>query len=275
MVGATGNFHGRSVSAVSMSDDPDAKKSFGPFVPGIELVPFNDLDALKDLFEKKGEYIAAYSVEPIQGEAGVIVPDDHYWPEVSKLCKKHNILLAFDEVQTGYGRTGENFAHQLYNVKPDLMGCGKATGGGILPISFVAGRDDVIGTLTPGSEGSTFGGYPLASVVGIYAIKTLVEENLAKNARVRGKQLMDGLNVIKNDFPDKIKEVRGKGLLTAFEMFDEPSLDGHHISVALLNQGIYAKETHHTTIRLAPALTIDEIQINNLLAGVRNVVKEL
>ncbi len=275
IVGATGNFHGRSVAAVSMSDDPDAKKGFGPFVSGIELVPFNDYEALKDLFERKGEKIAAFSVEPIQGEAGVIVPDDDYWPKVSALCKKHNILLAFDEVQTGFGRTGENFAHQLYNVKPDLMGCGKATGGGILPISFVAGRDDVIGTLTPGSEGSTFGGYPLASVVGIYAIKTLVEENLAKNARVRGKQLMDGLNVIKNDFPDKIKEVRGKGLLTAFEMFDEPSLDGHHISVALLNQGIYAKETHHTTIRLAPALTIDEIQINNLLAGVRNVVKEL
>ena len=275
IVGATGNFHGRSVAAVSMSDDPDAKKSFGPFVPGIELVPFNNLEALEELFDKKGEYIAAYSVEPIQGEAGVIVPDDNYWPEVSKLCKKHNILLAFDEVQTGYGRTGKNFAHQLYNVKPDLMGCGKATGGGILPISFVAGRDDVIGTLTPGSEGSTFGGYPLASVVGIYAIKALVEQNLADNALVRGQQLMDGLNIIKNDFPDKIKEVRGKGLLTAFEMFDEPNLDGHHISVALLNQGIYAKETHHTTIRLAPALTINKSQVNTLLDGVRTVVKEL
>ena len=175
VIGATGNFHGRSLSAVSMSDDPDSRKGFGPFVPGIELVPYNDFDALKDLFERKGEKIAAFSVEPIQGEAGVIVPDDDYWPKVSKLCKEHNILLAFDEVQTGFGRTGENFAHQLYNVKPDIMGCGKAAGGGILPVSFVAGRDDVIGTLTPGSEGSTFGGYPLASVVGIYAIKTLIE----------------------------------------------------------------------------------------------------
>ena len=275
IVGATGNFHGRSVAAVSMSDDPDAKNNFGPFVPGIELVPFNDFEALKNLFEKKGEFIAAYSVEPIQGEAGVIVPDEDYWPKVSRLCKEHNILLAFDEVQTGYGRTGKNFAHQLYNVKPDLMGCGKAAGGGILPVSFVAGRDDVIGVLSPGSEGSTFGGYPLASVVAVYAIKTLIEEKLAENAMLRGQQLMDGLNEIKNDFSDKIKIVRGKGLLTAFEMYDHPHLDGHHVSVDLLNQGIYAKETHKTTIRLAPALTISPNQIEQLLYSVREVIKNI
>tara|TARA_Y100000996_G_scaffold327955_1_gene264018 strand:+ start:1493 stop:2824 length:1332 start_codon:yes stop_codon:yes gene_type:complete len=275
IVGAKGNFHGRSLSAISMSDDPDAKKGFGPFVTGIELVPFNDFDALKKLFEEKGEYIAAYSVEPIQGEAGVIVPDDDYWPKVSKLCKEHNILLAFDEVQTGFGRTGANFAHQLYDVKPDVMGCGKAAGGGILPVSFVASRDDVIGTLTPGSEGSTFGGYPLASVVGVYAIKTLIDEKLSENALKRGAQLMDGLNSIKQDFADKIKIVRGKGLLTAFEMFDSPHLDGHHVSVELMNNGIYAKETHHTTIRLAPALTINANQIDHLLDGIRTVIKKL
>ena len=275
IVGAKGNFHGRSLSAISMSDDPDAKKGFGPFVTGIELVPFNDFDALKQLFEEKGEYIAAYSVEPIQGEAGVIVPDDDYWPKVSKLCKEHNILLAFDEVQTGFGRTGANFAHQLYDVKPDVMGCGKAAGGGILPVSFVASRDDVIGTLTPGSEGSTFGGYPLASVVGVYAIKTLIDEKLSENALKRGAQLMDGLNSIKQDFADKIKIVRGKGLLTAFEMFDSPHLDGHHVSVELMNNGIYAKETHHTTIRLAPALTINANQIDHLLDGIRTVIKKL
>ena len=275
IVGAKGNFHGRSLSAISMSDDPDAKRGFGPFVTGIELVPFNDFDALKQLFEEKGEYIAAYSVEPIQGEAGVIVPDDDYWPKVSKLCKEHNILLAFDEVQTGFGRTGANFAHQLYNVKPDIMGCGKAAGGGILPVSFVASRDDVIGTLTPGSEGSTFGGYPLASVVGVYAIKTLIDERLSENALNRGEQLMKGLNDIKNDFSDKIKIVRGKGLLTAFEMFDSSHLDGHHVSVELMNHGIYAKETHHTTIRLAPALTINPLQIDNLLDGIRGVIKKL
>tara|TARA_B100000029_G_scaffold367010_2_gene360432 strand:+ start:3195 stop:4526 length:1332 start_codon:yes stop_codon:yes gene_type:complete len=275
IVGATGNFHGRSMAAISMSDDPDSKEGFGPFIPGIELVPFNDFEALKQLFEKKGEYIAAFSAEPIQGEAGVIVPDDDYWPKVSNLCKKHNILLAFDEVQTGFGRTGKNFAHQLYNVKPDIMGCGKAAGGGILPVSFVAGRDDVLKTLTPGSEGSTFGGYPLAAVVGVYAIKTLVDEDLAENARTKGAYLISGLKDIQSDFSDKIKVVRGKGLLTAFEMYNEKHLDGHHVSVELMNHGIYAKETHHSTVRLAPALTISTAQIDILLEGIRNVIRGL
>jgi ornithine--oxo-acid transaminase len=275
IVGATGNFHGRSLAAVSMSDDPDSKKGFGPFVSGIELVPFNDYEALKNLFEKKGDKIAAFSVEPIQGEAGVIVPDHDYWPKVSRLCKKHNILLAFDEVQTGFGRTGANFAHQLYDVKPDIMGCGKAAGGGILPISFVAGRNDVIGTLTPGSEGSTFGGYPLASVVGVFAIKSLIDEKLTYNAKIRGEQLMQHFNDIKNDFPDKIMEVRGRGLLTAFEMFDSKHLDGHKVSVELLNNGIYAKETHHSTVRIAPSLTVTAAHIDQMAQGIRNVVANL
>ncbi len=275
IVGATGNFHGRSLAAVSMSDDPDSKNGFGPFVPGIELVPFNNYEALKKLFEEKGEKIAAFSVEPIQGEAGVIVPDDDYWPKVQSLCKQHNILLAFDEVQTGFGRTGANFAHQLYDVKPDIMGCGKAAGGGILPVSFVAGRDDVIGTLTPGSEGSTFGGYPLASVVGIYAIKTLLEEKLTENAKIQGERLMQNFRNIQNEFPDKIKEVRGKGLLTAFEMYDSQHLDGHKVSVELLNNGIYAKETHHSTVRIAPALTVNESHIEQISDGIRKVVSNL
>ena len=258
-----------------MSDDPDAKDSFGPFVPGIELVPYNDIQALKELFEKKGEYIAAYSVEPIQGEAGVIVPDDNYWPEVQKLCKKYNILLAMDEVQTGFGRTGANFAHQLFGVKPDLMGCGKAAGGGILPVSFVAGSKEVIDTLTPGSEGSTFGGYPLASVVGTYAMKVLIDQKLAKNAQIRGAQLMSHYEDLMKDFPDKIKEVRGKGLLTAFEMFDSKELDGHKVSVELLKRGVYAKETHHSTVRIAPALTIEAHYIDDIAEHIREVIKSL
>ena len=275
VVGATGNFHGRSLAAVSFSDDPDSKENFGPFVPGIELVPYNDIDALEDLFEKKGDYIAAYMVEPIQGEAGVIVPDDNYFIKVSELCKKHNILLSMDEVQTGFGRTGRNFAHQLFGVKPDIMGCGKAAGGGILPVSFVAGSDEVLGVLTPGSEGSTFGGYPLASVVGTYAIKVMVDANLAENAEIRGAQLMNNLKDIQSYYPDKIKEVRGKGLLTAFEMFDEKHLDGHKVSVGLMDRGVYAKETHHTTVRLAPALTIESEQIETLSNAVKDVVASL
>ncbi len=275
IVAAKGNFHGRSVTAVSMSDDPDARSDFGPFVPGIELVPFNDVDALKVLFEEKGDRIAAFLVEPIQGEAGVVVPDDGYWPQVAELCRQHNILLVMDEVQTGFGRTGANFAHQLYGIKPDLMGCGKAAGGGILPVSFVAGRDDVIGVLTPGSEGSTFGGYPLASVVSVYAIKVLVEQKLAENARIRGAQLMEHFEDMQSEFPHKIKEVRGKGLLLAFEMFDKPELDGHRVSLELLKQGVYAKETHHSTVRIAPALTIEAWQIDNIAEAIRNVVKSL
>ncbi|MEL1236073.1 MAG: ornithine--oxo-acid transaminase [Candidatus Neomarinimicrobiota bacterium] len=275
VVGATGNFHGRSLAAVSMSDDEDSRNGFGPFVPGIELVPYNDVDALEALFNEKGHRIASFMVEPIQGEAGVIVPRDDYFLKVSELCKKHNILLAMDEVQTGFGRTGENFAHQLFGVKPDIMGCGKAAGGGILPISFVAGRKDVLDVLTPGSEGSTFGGYPLASVVGTYAIKVLIDENLAENAKKQGNYLMGHLNSIKDDFPDKIKEVRGKGLLTAFEMHNEEHLDGHIVSVELLNHGVYAKETHHTTVRLAPALTINKNQIDLLSEAIRSVVKGL
>ena len=275
IVAAKGNFHGRTVTAVSMSDDPDAREGFGPFVPGIELVSFNNIDALTLLFEEKGEKIAAYLVEPIQGEAGVIVPDDDYWTQVRSLCNKHNILLAMDEVQTGFGRTGANFAHQLFDVKPDLMGCGKAAGGGILPVSFVAGTDEVIGVLTPGSEGSTFGGYPLGAVVGVYAIKVLVDEKLAENAKIRGGQLMSHFENMKSEFPDKIKEVRGRGLLTAFEMHDDPKLDGHQVSLELLKNGVYAKETHHSTMRIAPALTIEAWQIDNIAESIWNVINEI
>ena len=275
IVAAKGNFHGRTMTAISLSDDDLSKEDFGPFLTGIELVPFNDYDALEELFEQKGDRIASFMVEPIQGEAGVIVPDDDYFPRVAELCKKHNILLAMDEVQTGFGRTGENFAHQLFGVKPDLMGCGKAAGGGILPVSFVAGRDEIIGVLTPGSEGSTFGGYPLAAVVGTYAIKVLIDEKLAENATTMGDRLVGNMNAIKGDYPDKIKAVRGRGLLTAFEMYNEPYLDGHAVSVGLLDHGVYAKETHHSTVRLAPALTINESQIDILSEAIRSVVKSL
>ena len=275
VVTANGNFHGRTVAAVSMSDDIVAREDFGPFVSGIERVPFNNIEALSSLFREKGDLIATFLVEPIQGEAGVIIPDDDYWSNVRTLCDKYNILLSMDEVQTGFGRTGANFAHQLYDIKPDLMGCGKAAGGGILPVSFVAGRGDVIDVLTPGSEGSTFGGYPLGAVVGVYAIKVLVEEKLSENAKMRGAQLMGHFENIQSDFPDKIKEVRGIGLLTAFEMHDSSQLDGHRVSVELLKKGVYAKETHKSTVRIAPALTIQAWQIDNMAESIRNVIKEI
>jgi ornithine--oxo-acid transaminase len=180
-----------------------------------------------------------------------------------------------DEVQTGFARTGANFAHQLFGVKPDLMGCGKAAGGGILPVSFVAGSDEVIGVLTPGSEGSTFGGYPLGAVVATFAIKVMEDENLAQKAEERGEQLISRFKAMQDKFPDKVKEVRGEGLLTAFEMHDEPNLDGHTVSVELLKQGVYAKETHHSTVRVAPALTISADQIDRIADAIDNVVASL
>ena len=216
-----------------------------------------------------------FQTVPAAGSGDNAVPDEDYWQKVRALCDKYNILLALDEVQTGFGRTGNNFAHQLYGIKPDLMGCGKAAGGGILPVSFVSGRDDVIKVLTPGSEGSTFGGYPLACVVSIYAMKSLIDENLAQNANIRGRQLMSHYEDIMSEFPDKIKEVRGKGLLTAFEMHNNRHLDGHKVSVNLLKGGVYAKETHHSIVRIAPALTIEAWQIDEIADAIRNVVKDL
>ena len=275
IVVAADNFHGRSLFAVSASTDPMAKDDFGPFLPGIEVVPFNDVEALKALFEEKGDRIASYIVEPIQGEAGVIMPASDYFTQVKALCEQHNVLLCMDEVQTGFARTGANFAHQLYGVKPDLMACGKAAGGGIMPVSFVSGRKEVINVLTPGSEGSTFGGFPLASVTATFAIKAMVDMNLAENARVRGERMLKHFNDIRADFPDKIKEGRGAGLLTAFEMFDEPALDGHKVSLKLLENGIYAKETHKTTVRLAPALTITEAGVDHIGDSIRKVIQSL
>ncbi len=276
IVVAADNFHGRSLFAVSASTDAAAKEDFGPFLPGIEVVPFNDADALETLFKTKGDRIAAFIVEPIQGEAGVIIPDDGYLARVADLCRAFNVLLALDEVQTGFGRTGANFAHQLYGVKPDLMACGKAAGGGIMPVSFVAGRKEVINVLTPGSEGSTFGGFPLGAVTAVYAIKTLVEGDLAENAAEKGKRLLDHYQSIKAEFPEKIKEVRGAGLLTAFEMFEnKPHLDGHRVSLALLKNGIYAKETHKNIVRVAPALTITHDGIDHIGESLRQVIAEL
>ncbi len=269
------NFHGRSLFAVSASTDPASKDDFGPFLPGIEAIPFNDIEALRAKFEEKGDKIASFIVEPIQGEAGVIVPDDDYLPQVEALCKKHNILFCVDEVQTGFARTGAHFAHQLYGVKPDLMACGKAAGAGIMPVSFVAGRKEVINVLTPGSEGSTFGGFPLAAVTAVYAIKAMVDDDLATRAREMGARLLGHFESIRQEFPDKIKAGRGKGLLTAFEMHDKPGLDGHKVSVKLLEHGIYAKETHKTTVRLAPALTITAEGIDQIGAAIREVVSEL
>ncbi len=265
-------FHGRTFFTVTVGGQAAYSDGFGPKPGDVVHCDYNDLESFKALID---DNTCAVMMEPLQGEGGIIAPDMDFVKGVRELCDKHNALLIFDEVQTGFGRTGANFAHQLFDVKPDLMGCGKAAGGGILPVSFVAGTDEVIGVLTPGSEGSTFGGYPLGAVVGVYAIKVLIEEKLAENAKIRGAQLMSHFENMKNEFPDKIKEVRGLGLLTAFEMYDDPKLDGHQISLELLKNGVYAKETHHSTVRIAPALTIETWQIDNIAEAIYNVVKSI
>lgn len=275
VIGVENNFHGRSMAAISMSSNDVSRDGFGPFLPGTRLIPFNDIDALRAVFEKDHERICAFNAEPIQGEAGVIVPDEDYWPQVRALCDQYNILLVMDEVQTGYGRTGADFAHQLYGIKPDLMSCGKATGAGIVPLSFVAGRGDIIKLLQPGTEGSTFGGYPLACVVGVFAIKAVIDGQLTKNSKAMGLRLMSHFNEIKADFPDKVMDVRGKGLLTAIQFFDSDQLDGHEISLKLLSKGLYAKETHRHTIRVAPALSINAEKIDKIAEIIRKTISDL
>ena len=272
---AENNFHGRSMFAISASTDPLSRKDFGPFLPGIIKVPYNNIPAIEQAITENAEFLSAVILEPIQGEAGVIVPSDDYLPAVKKLCEEHNVLFCLDEVQTGYCRTGANFAHQLWNAKPDLMSCGKAAGGGIIPVSYVAGRADVIDVLSPGSEGSTFGGYPLACIAAVYSIKVMIEENLAEMARIRGKRLLKHFADIQKEFPNKMKETRGKGLLTAFEMYKAPQLDGHQVSLKLLKKGVYAKETHKSIVRVAPSLTITEKNIDTIAEAIRDVIKEL
>lgn len=275
VVGAENNFHGRSLAAVSFSSSPLARYHFGPYLPGIHLVPFNDIGALDDFFQKNHQSICAYIAEPIQGEAGVIVPDDDYWPKVRALCDRYNILLVLDEVQTGYGRTGLAFAHQHYGIQPDLMACGKAAGAGILPLSFVAGRGDIISLLKPSTEGSTFGGYPLACVVGVYAIKALLDGGLIQKAQTLGSMLLKRFEKLQNKYPEKIKSVRGKGLLIAVEFHKAKALDGCLISQALLSRGIYAKETQKHTVRFAPALSVNPSAIDAIAHALDAVVRVL
>ena len=202
ILAAQGNYHGRTIATISMSTDPLARKGFGPFLPRVGavcpassefVIPFNDIEALERAFEKHGQQVAAFIVEPIQGEGGIIVPDDGYLSKVSALCKKHNVLFVCDEIQTGLARTGKLSAHDYDNIKPDLMTLGKSLSGGMYPVSCVIGRRDVMLSLDPGSHGSTFGGNPIHSAVAIAALKVIRDEKLAENAFVVGERLRKGL----------------------------------------------------------------------------------
>ena len=256
---ANGNFWGRTLAAISSSDDPSSYKGFGPYMPGYSLIPYNDLEALEK--ELKDENVAAFMVEPIQGEAGVIVPDEGYLAGVRQLCTKYNVLYIADEVQTGIARTGKMLASDYENARPDILILGKALSGGVLPISAVLADDDVMLCIKPGEHGSTFGGNPLACTVARSALEVVIDEDLSNNAFVLGNIFRKELNnrLIHSNF---VKLIRGKGLLNAIVINDSPESEtAWNICLSLRDNGLLAKPTHGNIIRFAPPLVINEEQL--------------
>jgi ornithine--oxo-acid transaminase len=251
------NFHGRTSTIVSFSTDPSAFSKFGPFMPGFEVIPFNNIDALKEKLQDKE--VAAFLFEPIQGEAGIIMPDEGFLKEVRSLCSAANVLMIADEIQTGLCRTGKMMACDHENVKPDILLLGKALSGGTMPISAVLANDEVMLTIQPGEHGSTFGGNPLASVVAIAALKVLVDEQMAENADKMGELFRDKLRSIKSKY---IKEVRGIGLMNAIEIIHHNPNAAWKLCETFMQNGLLAKPTHGDKIRLTPPLMINERQIN-------------
>ena len=256
---AEGNFWGRTLAACSSSTDPDCYEDYGPFMPGFEVIPYNDLSSLNSAL--KDENVAGFMVEPIQGEAGVIVPDEGYLKEAYRLCKEKNVLFIADEVQTGLGRTGKMLCSDYDNIKPDILILGKALSGGILPISAVLSSDEIMLTIKPGQHGSTYGGNPLACRVAQVALEVIKEENLAENAFKLGELFRDEMNNIIQK-SELLNLVRGKGLLNALVINDSPeSSTALDICNALKNNGLLAKPTHGNIIRFAPPLTINQSEL--------------
>ena len=256
---AEGNFWGRTLAAISSSTDPLSKTGFGPYMPGFELVPYNDLIALKKALNDPN--VAGFMVEPIQGEAGVVVPEEGYLKKAYDLCRNKNVLFIADEVQTGIARTGKLLACDYENVKPDILILGKALSGGVLPVSAVLARDEIMLTIKPGEHGSTYGGNPLACAVAMAALEVITDEGLVENAFKLGEVFRDRMNqlVEKSDF---VQLVRGKGLLNAIVINDtEESETAWNICLKLKENGLLAKPTHGNIIRFAPPLVINEKQL--------------
>ncbi len=262
-----GNFHGRTMTAISASNDPSSYKGFGPYVPGIVRIPYNDSASLEILLSENNK-IAGFLVEPIQGEAGVYVPNDGYLKACADICKKYKVLFIADEVQTGIARTGKMLACDHENVRPDVLILGKALSGGVLPVSAVLCDDEIMMTIKPGEHGSTFGGNPLACAVAMEALKVIKDENLAENAENLGAYFREEL--VKYNSP-MIKIVRGKGLLNAIVINDtEDSKTAWNICLEFAKNGLLAKPTHGNIIRLAPPLVINKSQIDEAL----NIIKK-
>jgi ornithine--oxo-acid transaminase len=256
------NFHGRTLGIVSFSTDPEARGGFGPYLPGFKAIPFGDADALEAAITPN---TVGFLVEPIQGEAGVIIPPAGYFRRVRELCTQHGVTLILDEIQTGLGRTGRMLAEEHEGIEADVTLVGKALGGGFYPISAVLSNTEVLGVLQPGQHGSTFGGNPLACAVARAALKVLVEEGLVEASETRGRQFLDGLRAIRSN---RVREVRGRGLMLAVEL-DEPARPAVE---ALRELGILAKETHGRTIRFSPPLVITEGEVDWALERIAKVL---
>lgn len=270
IVFAKDNFWGRTQAAISASTDPSSFKGFGPFMPGYDIVPYNDLNALEASISRPE--VAAFMVEPIQGEAGVVVPDADYLKNVRALCTKYNVLFIADEVQTGLCRTGKMLCVNHDNVVPDILILGKALSGGFMPISAVLANDDIMLCIQPGEHGSTYGGNPLAAAVAVASLEVLVNENLAENATEMGHYLRNGLNQIPHSL---INTVRGKGLLNAIVIDDtEESETAWNICLEMANNGLLAKPTHGNIIRFAPPLVINKEQIDQCLEIIEKSLKK-
>jgi ornithine--oxo-acid transaminase len=262
------NFHGRTITIISMSTDPDSYGGFGPFTPGFVKIPYNDLAALEK--ELKDPNVAGFLVEPIQGEAGVFVPEEGYIKKAYDLCKKNNVLFIADEVQTGIARTGKMLACDHEGVHPDILILGKAISGGILPVSAVLANDEIMLTIKPGEHGSTFGGNPVACRVAIAALTVIKDEKLAENAEKMGKIFRDEMKNIKSDM---IELVRGKGLLNAVVIRNKPGKTAWDVCLAMAEKGVLAKPTHGNIIRFAPPLVINEEQLKDAISKIKEAFK--
>lgn len=264
IVSCCGCFHGRTLGAISMSCDNEATRGFWPLLPGHLKVDFGDVDALEKIFKEKGDRIAGFLFEPIQGEAGVIIPPDGYLSAVRDLCSKYNVLMIADEIQSGLARSGRILACDWENVRPDVVILGKALGGGVMPVSAVLADKDVMLCIQPGEHGSTFGGNPLASAVAIASLDVIRDEKLAERSAELGEELRKQLLKVQQQFPNLIKEVRGKGLFNAVELNSKAlfPVTAYDICLKLKERGILAKPTHDSIIRLTPPLSIslDELQ---------------
>jgi len=269
---ATGNFHGRTPTAIAASTDPSSKSGFGPFLGGIETVPYNNLKALKERIESN-PHIAAFIVEPIQGEAGVVLPDLDYLSIALAICKKNNVLFIADEIQTGIGRTGANLCCDHFSIRPDMIILGKALSGGMYPVSAVLCDDEIMNVITPGTHGSTYGGNPLGCALAIEALQILQDERLITNAKNMGRLFRENLTSTIGHL-NIVKEIRGMGLLNAVEInADKDSDTAWDICLAMAQEGLLAKPTHGNIIRFAPPLIINSDQMLEACAIIASVIK--